>query len=273
MGTNRNRSQGWKYAKETGHNNERIVAESISEMEDFNKVLNDGEYVVEVTFDGGKNQNKVDSVIGHKTTPKPDYYVKTNLRVIKPSHKKSNEGQAYLVSTDNIVKTIRYYGFNVPNIVEEGLKLFTGEDKKRVEDILLTNPSVKEENEKLAKSQRNKRLNISAIGVYDKNMLDELINFFTNNMGILCKIILSTGSVENDRYHSDYIFYKNLIEGNEKGSIFLIDDICEKSLGLKVDIGKKYGGTSFIFPWGRLQMHKGILQFRHDRDLINRLFC
>lgn len=270
--TDRNRSEGWKYAKDTGHKNEKLVVENINNIPEFKKILNDGEYIVKVMFDGGKNQKKVDSVIGHKTTPKPDYYVKTNMRVISPSLKKSNEGQAYLVSTDNMIDTIRYYGVEVTDNVRKGFKLFTGEDSHGVEYILSSYPKVVDENNKLSKTQIDKRLNISAISVYDKSIIDEMMVFLSNNIDIISKIVLSMGSVKESEYHADFIFYKNLIEGKDKGSIYSVESIIEKSLGCKIGIGNRFGGTSFILPWGTLQMHKGMLQFRHHRGLIDGLF-
>lgn len=76
--SHRNRSEGWKYAKLTGHQNEILIAEEIKSNENLQKRILDYANVAESTNIytvecEGMSQKKVDSVFeGKKTTSKTD---------------------------------------------------------------------------------------------------------------------------------------------------------------------------------------------------------
>jgi hypothetical protein len=269
---NRDRSQGWKYAKESGHLNEKLLSESMVVLPEIDGILKKGEVIIENSYEGAKNQGKIDSVLGHKVTPKKDNSIITNIREIKISLKKSLSGQALLTRSDYFLDTLSLiHGIKVNDTVRETLKLFTGEDTDGVKEAL-KNSDVCEENSKCSVTQRNRRLNGDALYKYNEKNTSELISFITNNIKQITKTVLSTGSVMDKDQHADYILYKNLVEPTKSGNkIFKIDDIVKNCDKGEISFGLKNGGTSIQIPFGHIQMHKNMLQIHHNCNKINDL--
>ena len=77
--TNRNRAEGWKHAKLSGHNNEDLLSELIRTNVDIQKrilacVHQSDEKVVEV-HGGGLHEKNVDCILEGKTKSKTDIQV------------------------------------------------------------------------------------------------------------------------------------------------------------------------------------------------------
>lgn len=105
----RNRGEGWKHAKISGHENEDAVYDEILEnVELKNRILHaahkENRKIVSIDV-GGLNEKDVPSVMGDKTKSKSD--IKVNLdngETIGISVKKSLSGQVYLIGIDRFIQ-------------------------------------------------------------------------------------------------------------------------------------------------------------------------
>lgn len=270
----RGRSQGWKYAKESGHANEVLMScdngEFIKEWVEILNILKNGEVVLKIVNNAGISQKKELSVLGHKTTPKVDNVIITNFRKLKISLKKSLGGQVLLTSSDNFFNTLnKMYNVEVNSRVIETMKLFTGENSDGVREILKQN-EVNRANQKCSRNQRERRLNGEALLEHNPDNVRELLNFFSENMVEITKMVFSTGSVINKDSHADFIYYKNLVDKSKSANtIFNIEDIVKNVSNKPIVFGPKNGGTTITLPFGHLQMHKNILQIHHNYEKIN----
>lgn len=97
MTDNRNRSQGWQYAKITGHTNEKMIAADVKTNTELQKRLlhaahKDNENISSVEY-GGLNEKDVPCVLGGLTKSKSDMKILlTNGESIGVSIKKSFGG-------------------------------------------------------------------------------------------------------------------------------------------------------------------------------------
>ena len=95
----RDRSEGWKHAKVSGHRNEVLIAEKIMNDLDFSnqlKTIVKKDFVIrKVEADGLKNKKVID-VFGTKTTQKTDLKIFwENNSFTNISIKKSKSGQVF----------------------------------------------------------------------------------------------------------------------------------------------------------------------------------
>jgi hypothetical protein len=267
-----NRQEGWSYANKTGHINEEYLIESLSNppIELFN-IINDDEIIIDIN--GGKNQKPVQTILGHNAQPKNDITIITNINNYNISLKKSNKGQAYLISTDFFLKGLNIiFNINIPQNIKDTLELFTGENQEAITSIL-KNKTIQELNNKLSLSQRSNRLNIQAINHHNPNNLNDLIDFFNTYINHITDFIFKRGLSSDQKFFAQFLYYKNFVDPSlSKNKIFNINELISLSSNKKIEIGKTYGGTSFQLPFGHLQMHQEKLQFHHNYDKINSLF-
>ena len=235
-------------------------------------LLKNNEVITSIFKSAGTEQKKELSVLGHKVTPKVDNVIITNLRELKISLKKSFTGQALLTTTDNFFNTLDVmYGVSSSDEVRDTMKLFTGENDKGVKNAL-RDSKVSKSNMKCSVSQRLRRLNGEALLTHNPDNVRKLLNFFSNNMVEITKMVLSTGSVKDKKYHAEYIYYKNLVMKKKSAdTIFSIEDMVNNVSNKTVEFGPKNGGTTILLPFGHLQMHKNILQIHHNYDKIKLL--
>ena len=108
----RNRAEGWKHAKLSGHENEALV-EAVTEKDGSlqERILSCGKKqgieVVKIDF-GGLKETDVDCILGGKTKSKTDMhlYLKDNSS-INISIKKSAGGQVFLIGVDRFIEAAR----------------------------------------------------------------------------------------------------------------------------------------------------------------------
>lgn len=267
----RNRSEGWKFAKNSGHLNEDMLANIESIPYEISNLIGEGEKIISING-AGPSQKKEMSVLGHKTTPKIDNIIKTNLRSLKISLKKSLSGQVLLTSSDNFFDTLeKMFQVKVNDDVRQTMKLFTGEDNEGVRESL-KNDDVNRSNLKCSRNQRTRRLNGEALLKLNPYNTTKLLNFLSDNIVEITKMVFSTGSVKNKDFHVDYLYYKNLVNENKSAdTIFNIKDILKNVSDKPIEFGPKFGGTTILLPFGHLQMHKNMLQIHHNYEKINHL--
>lgn len=110
--TNRDRAAGWKHAKLTGHDNEKLVAELTKTDKDIQKRLlncarqKDAE-ILDVQY-GGLCENDVECILGGKT--KQDYILKQLLKekvIVRPNCRIQKILSQYLVELTEELKRMQ----------------------------------------------------------------------------------------------------------------------------------------------------------------------
>jgi len=130
-GSQRNRSEGWQFAKLSGHQNEDNFGDylrgSVEAQNALFSVLKqdwsgpDSKALLEV--DGTK---KVLSILSDMTTSKVDLSLRRNAANAKISLKKSASGQVWLISVPRFISAVSHYGAPMPEGAKRALRLFIG---------------------------------------------------------------------------------------------------------------------------------------------------
>lgn len=126
MAKKRNRSQGWKHAKTSGHRNEYAVRDyllgSQEAASDLHKRLFGYPAKLSSISLGGIHETSVPSVLGGKTKTKIDLLVQWRSdRLARISIKKSYTGQAYLVSLERFLNGFEMHFGRIPVPVKRAL--------------------------------------------------------------------------------------------------------------------------------------------------------
>lgn len=254
-----NRSKGWKGAKDSGHLNEKLVAEN----------MNDG-----VTNGYSCGFSKVSSLLGRKTPSKPDIVIESQGQIRRRSLKKSLSGQVHLNSVDIFVRGFEVKYEKVPDNIRESLKLIFGGSK--LSWNILQDPKFIHDDQKIRNMElRRKTLCFETFRKFDESAFNDLIQWFRNNIQQIATIIFQTGWASEQDNHADELWYKNLVdEGSSFDEVFDIDQIIQKSLDQKERIypKTKNGGTVINLPFGWVQYHQGQMQFHHSLKQISELF-
>lgn len=276
----RNRSEGWKHAKLSGHKNEDVILKKIINDSVFSKVLEKhlnckiGSLVPRV----GLKEEKVNSILGDKTTPKKDLEVNDSSGKIKRiSIKKSYSGQVFLISVNRFIEGYeKHFQEKIPANVKKGLSLFFDEDSE-IEEIL-KNPRFKIANKNVRKYEiRKRRLTCVTLSKFSLEIYEDLLNWFIKNIGNICNFCFAKGLAQHETNWAEYLWYKNIVDPKLKSldSFFKIKDLCEacvKSAQSTTFYGSTNGGTTIQLPFGFLQWHKRSMQFHHQFKKIIKLF-
>lgn len=105
----RNRAEGWKHAKLTGHDNERLVAELTEGNSDVQRRLLECAHlsdvgIIDVQY-GGICETDVACVLGGKTKSKTDMWLLlSNGRRLNVSIKKDEDGQVFLIGIERFIE-------------------------------------------------------------------------------------------------------------------------------------------------------------------------
>ena len=259
MKSERNRSQGWSHAKNSGHKNEDLVENSIRENNPDVKIVNLG-------------KGKVESIMGPKTPSKSDIIVEEDGVKKNISIKKSKAGQIHM----NKVKIFltgyeKIYGEINNDVKDAMLYVFGGNENTK---NILSNPLYIHEDEKIrGMEKRRNTLTFDTLKKYDQRLFDILINWFKDNIGTIAELIFSRGWVKDSTIHANVVLYKNLVDGIELDKTFMVNDIIDGSIRNKdmVIPGTENGGTTIQLPFGHIQYHQGGLQFHHSYDKITKI--
>lgn len=274
---NRNREEGWQYAKISGHENESLIKELLENdleySKNFLKRINRENANINEVIIGGLHETNFLSVNGNKTKSKTDLKIfLENGEIINISIKKSLAGQVYLVSSEIFIKTFeKQFKKIIPENVKEAINLFWAGNPE--EAVSIIENYADQSKEKFYNSQiRHQSLNATTLKAYSSNMYAELLNWFYNNISEITKLSFSMGAVAIHSEWSDYIWYKNLVDdGVTIDSIFSIKELCNAITALScryIDYGAKNGGTTIQLPFGFVQWHQSKLQFHHNYEKI-----
>jgi hypothetical protein len=281
----RNRSEGWKYAKISGHQNESNITKKINSDKLFRenlekRIILKSEIKIKSAAEGGLNEKNVEDVFGGKTRPKTDLKITlTDSNTINLSIKKSSGGQVYLIGVDRFINGFEtQFKKEIPQSIKRSFQLFFAGAKDILEiiDNAKKNYNDKKKILKIEKYQkRKKRIVWSTFKKYDPHLSSAFIQWFKDNIADIFLFCFERGLSKNKEEWAEFIWFKNELKENKFDYIFKI-----KTLSIKIDKdiykkmivpGKSLGGTTIQLPFGSAQWHLGQIQFRHNLDLMKKI--
>ena len=271
----RDRSEGWQYAKLSGHKNEELIEKRLNEDRQFRKQLarRIGLKVISNLKIGGLCEESVRSILGDKTKSKTDLIVEGCLKTVNISIKKSKGGQVYLIGVDRFVKAMEHHYGKMPEKVVRSLRLLFSEAKE-ISSILRSNNITGNQSCQLKNYQlRKNRLVWETLKTYDNTLATVTLDWFRRNIGNITELCFSKGLANNKNDWAKFVWYENLLddEDDEMNMIIPINEIVKKSIRLskeEVYIGTRMGGSTIQLPYGFLQWHQYKMQFHHKLDKI-----
>lgn len=278
----RNRSEGWKHAKITGHTNEKDFGKILDGNLDLQSTLHQVKYgagkkldktgVVDV--DGSKH---ITSLLGDSVISKVDASVRwISGETLNISIKKSKDGQVWLIPVARFAETMKHYSAPLSSSALAGLSLFIGgenlhsynkEFKAGLDHSKTFTPRIH------SQESRQNRLVAETIKALYPKYWNELIEYFQENVALITELMFSRGVAADPRDFADIVIYNNVVG---ELNTFLISSIVEAASTDKekkvISQGPKNGGSTVIFPTGFLQMHKPKgkhqMQFHHKYDVV-----
>lgn len=280
----RNRAEGWKYAKLSGHKNEDLVKYNIDNNPNFahNLLIRLGtsEKTIEETSIGGLHETNVESIIpgARKTKSKTDlkiFYTDGNYNNI--SIKKSLCGQVYFVRAGLFFECYeKQFNKTIPKNVKRAISLFwaAADDANNIIKKYADNTKTKEYNLQI----NHASLNAETLKNYNITLYNDMLQWFKDNAYEISFLSFACGAAKNKSEWSDHIWYINLLAENETDEIFEISKICEaasKFANIETFYGDSNGGTTIQLPFGFVQWHQHQLQFHHNyykiKSLMNKV--
>lgn len=273
----RDRSEGWKHAKLSGHSNEDLIKNKLNA--DKNELANLGKRLGSSSLTGiadvgGLCEVSVKSVLGSLTKSKTDLIIKWDDRSCsKISIKKSQGGQVYLIRTSRFIDGYeKHFNEIIPNTVKEALYLFFGEGK----DIPSILSQIGIYDDKIRKYEvRKNRLVWRTLSIYNEIFANSLLQWLLDNVNKISIYCFSMGLAENQNDWAEYVWYKNLLGEDSMDLLFSINELSSLSqVNAKkyISPGKIGGGTTIQLPFGFLQWHQGQMQFHHQFSRIEEMF-
>jgi hypothetical protein len=280
----RNRSEGWRFAKIDGHANEAKFAEELlakPEMIDEIEGLLDNsmpEGDATVVADGSK---KVPSIFGDLTMSKTDIEIKWDGgEQVNISVKKSTGGQVWLIQLPRFIASVEHEIGALSAEVVKGLSLFIGGDNLAGYQAEF-DAAVALDAQKLpsivAQEKRHRRLVADSMVLSFPSEWKKVLEFFNTNIGLITRLSFAQGLAAEEAEFADVVIYNQI---TDQRNIFPIAELvaaAEKDvLTRPVVAGTRYNGSTLVLPFGSLQMHrpKGVnqFQFRHEFREVSRLF-
>lgn len=271
----RNREEGWKYAKLTGHKNEELVALLTKENEDVQRRLLSCAHktdctVVNVEY-GGLCEEDVECIFtGEKTKSKTDMWLTlSDGSRLNISIKKDEDGQAYLIGIDRFINGFELqYSKTIPENVKRAIMLYFG---SAADTISIVNQFA---GKNRAYELRKHRLVADTLKAYSPELADCLIYWFTQNSEDVFDFCFAKGLAKHNEDWADILWYKNLVGDNSLDTMIYIPEI--KAYG-SAEFGTRTGGSTIQLPFGFVQWHSpskkipGNLQFHHSFEKVKKL--
>lgn len=268
----RNRSEGWKHAKNSGHKNEQLVAQLTRSNPEIQKRLLhcvhwDNEQIISVEY-GGLHEKNVPCVFpGETTKTKADMWLVTaSGRRLNVSVKKDEKGQASLVTIDRFIRGFEaQYHTIIPNEVKRALRLYFGS----ATDI----PEIVQEyaSSNIPLQIRQHRLVAETLKSYDSALADILLSWMDFNMPRIFDFCFSKGLAKNPEDWAHILWYRNLLG---EYSFDTMINLQETKFFSSCYYGNKNGGSTIQLPFGFVQWHSptktipGSMQFHHSYEKI-----
>lgn len=269
-----NRAKGWKYAKLSGHENEKNVDKELLIDEKLQQrilnCLHKETLTVKNIQYGGLNEKDVDCILGGKTKSKTDIkMILSDNSSVNISIKKSLHGQVFLIGIERFIEGIeKQYNIVVPDNVKKAISLFWGDS---IDIVNIIN----EYSDSLTKRYELKkhRLVANTLLQYDNCLYNELLEWFSKNSVLIFDFCFSRGLAKNKSDWSDILRYKNTLNENSVDEVLNISEL-KRMINEYADYGKKSGGTTIQLSFGFVQRHSpkknipGQMQFHHSYEKI-----
>jgi len=274
----RNRSEGWHFAKMDGHNNEEALGVILRESQELTNLLHQTvfneapENAPKVLVDGSKH---VASILGDKITSKIDIDLVWPSRRLGLSVKKSKAGQVWLVGLDRFLRALVIKtGQKIPQDVELVLSLFIGGENlinfhKQFSEGLAASSGEKYHDQEV----RQNRLVLATINKIQPEALVQTFDFFRKNLRLITELSFFSGLASNPEDWAQIVIYNKVYSG--KNVLSKNDLLQAMNLGANQNLvtpGDRNGGSTIKLPTGFLQMHKpqglNLLQFHHSYERV-----
>ena len=268
----RNRSEGWKHAKNSGHQNEQLAAQLVqSDPEIQQRLLRcahwDNEQIISVEYGGLHEQNVPCVFPGETTKAKTDMWLVTaSGRRLNVSVKKDAKGQAFLVSIDRFIRGFEaQYHTLIPNEVKRALTLYFG-SAADVPEIIKEYAS-----DHIPLQIRKHRLVASTLSAYHPALADLLLSWMDFNMPKIFDFCFSKGLAKNPKDWAHILWYRNLLGEHAFDTMI---NLQETKFFSSCYYGNRNGGSTIQLPFGFVQWHSptkvipGSMQFHHSYEKI-----
>lgn len=276
--TTRNRAEGWKHAKLSGHFNETIITDKINLDNEFKEVLANRlniKSTLKLATVGGLNETSVLDVFGGKTKSKTDLVLEWETTKTNISIKKSASGQVYLIGVQRFLQGFgKQFNKVIPADVERGIRLFIA-GAQDVQEILVNESlSTGVKAQIRVYEQVKNRLTWQTLGKYNAELTEGLLDWFRSNIKELAFFCFQRGLAANKKDWADFVWYHNEVEAELKDSLFNVNEMVEELASQKsiaqIVPGTIGGGTTIKLPFGFLQWHQAQIQFHHQQKLLLR---
>lgn len=274
----RNRADGWRHAKLSGHSNEKIIADKINSDRAFRERLErrigNSAKIVQAK-EGGLNEAWVADVFGGSTKSKADLeLVWSDDSKSQVSIKKSKSGQVYLIGVDRFIDGFEHhFGKKIDKRVQRGIRLFFGGDPE-LPDLLNSASLCGGLDEKIRSYQKRKgRMVWVTLAKYDKAMANDLLQWVRANIGQIFLYSFQRGLASSEENWAQYLWYHNEIESGIEDKLFDVEQVASRlarpAVADQIYVGSQTGGTTIQLPFGFLQWHQAKLQFHHNQGAIS----
>ena len=273
------RAEGWKFAKHSGHDLEKSLAENLKCDPILATKLHEDCFASsntdqpEVTV-GGINAKPVPSVLDDHTQPKVDLSVCWNHNsTAKISLKKSVSGQVWLISLDRFLKGFKaQFSEEIPEDVCRGLKLFIGPlSEEEMRTALGHHKPCGPVRKKDGKQQEfhQQRFVAKTLDTIIPDEWPKTLEWLRRELPRIVELCFKRGLCKSTNDHAEFIWwYPNESLSHVVSVQKLIDAIEKTPECQRVCVGPRNGGSTIILPFGFLQMHQHQLQFHHDLKRI-----
>lgn len=272
----RDRAGGWKHAKLSGHENERLVAELTENDINIQKRLlqcahiNDAT-VVQVEF-GGLCETNVDCILGGKTKSKTDMWLLlSNGKRLNISIKKDTGGQVFLIGIERFIKGFELqYHKEIPDLVKRAVSLYFGSAVDTLDVINIFSSANKQ------LETRKHRVVADTLKAYDEKLYYSLLNWINDNIAELFDFCFSKGLASNSQDWAQIVWYKNMVGENQFDTMLYLEDF-KSNIPHTAVYGTRNGGSTIQLPFGFVQWHSprrripGNLQFHQSYEKIKSL--
>lgn len=264
----RDRAEGWKHAKISGHVNEDLVTANLKKSTSLQKrILSTfGKQHCRITDikDGGLHETNVECILGNTTKSKTDLKISLDDNsLINISIKKSLSGQVFLIGTERFLEGFQLqYETTIPENVKYAMRLFWGAiDVSKIIDGY-------SESNVIAYEKHKNRITAQTLKKFDLKLYQDLISWFNTNISNITDFCFSKGLSKNEDDWANLIWYKNNLHENDIDELFTLSKLKVLVAKEKAFYGTIGGGTTIQLPFGFVQWHQGKMQFHHNFNKI-----
>ena len=285
----RNRSEGWKHAKLSGHALEEQLARSLESSAALSSALHQDcfglpEASAPRVAAGGIDASHGRCVLGGVTPSKTDLVVRWRTgRTAKISLKKSTGGQVWLVTPERFVAGFEaQYGVRVPDAVRTGIRMFIGPlSSKEMRDALGGRPTSGPIRSKDGKSQElhQERFVAETLAAIIPNEWSATLAWMRQELPRITELCFARGLCADPDAQAEFVWY--YIRDEDSGEVIesrviplssIVTAISKLPANLRATVGPRNGGSTVTLPFGFLQMHRPAggnqVQFHHGLDAI-----